>query len=297
MRFGIMDLQLSALAPPGMPAEALAAHIANLNHAEIVRDLAAQGFNPIELSGDLALFFPHAFAPSAIEQLAVVKAENGIAYSVHLPLWSVELSTALAPVREGSVKAIVETIKATLPLDPEVYVLHATGSLAAEFYYMQLPAPAKGFVLQQFQAQARKSIQEILSQTGVPSRKIAIENIEFPLDMTLALADELDLSVCLDVGHVMVGFSGPVDIFEALERCLPRLGEVHLHDAPQHKAGQGIGFGKDHRPLGTGDLDVGRFLDRLEEVGFSGPVILELMVDEALTSLEVIRSKRPTLLA
>ncbi len=45
-----------------------------------------------------------------------------------------EPSTPLSPVREGSVRAVVECIRATLPLAPEVYVLHATGALAAEFY-------------------------------------------------------------------------------------------------------------------------------------------------------------------
>ena len=77
-----------------------------------------------------------------------------------------------------------------------------------------------------------RASESILAETGIPSRQLAIETIEFPFDLTLELAETLDLSLCLDTGHVLVGFSGPVGLVEALERCLPRLAEIHLHDGP-----------------------------------------------------------------
>lgn len=293
MRFGIITMQRDVLIPSRMSTEEAMAHIAGLDHAELARQLHAQGFNPIELGGDMALFLPHTMAPPTVERLADLREETGITYTVHLPLWSVELSTPLAAVREGSVRATIDTVHATLPLAPEVYVLHATGALAAEFYQMRLPDLAKRFLLQQFQSGARTSIETILAETGIPSRVLAIETIEFPFDLTMALAEELDLSICLDVGHVLVGFSGPVSLFEALERCLPRLAEIHLHDGPWQGPDRKIGYGKDHQPLGAGDLDVGRLLDRLAEAGFSGPIIFELTLDQALASMEVIRKVRP----
>ena len=298
MRFGIMTMQQGALIPAGASAaggsaaEALAA-LSSLDHAAIARDLFQQGFDPIELGGDMTLFFPQSFAPDTIERLAALKAETGLAYTVHLPLWSTEPSTPLAPVREGSVQALVDIVQRTLPLAPEVYVLHATGALAAEFYHMGLPNLAQRFVLGQFQAAAARSVVAILEQTGLESRRLAIETIEFPLDLTLALAEDLDLSLCLDVGHILAGFSGDVSFFDALELCLPRLAEVHLHDAPQWQPGQPLGYGTDHHPLGSGDLDVARLLGRLEEAGFAGPIIFELTVEEALASMAVIRHLRP----
>jgi sugar phosphate isomerase/epimerase len=191
------------------------------------------------------------------------------------------------------VQAIVDAIQVTLPLEPEVYVLHATGALAAEFYRMDLPELAKSLILRQFQSNARESIRAVLAAAGIPSRILAIETIEFPFDLTLELAEELDLSICLDTGHVLVGFSGPVELFEALERCLPRLSEVHLHDGPWQGPERNIGFGQDHSPLGTGDLDIAHLLDRLAEADFTGPLVFEPAVDEALTSLDVIRATRP----
>ena len=295
MRFGIMTMQREALIPAGMPAEEAMAYVATLDHADLAARLFSHGFDPIELGGDMALFLPQSFSSPTIERLAALQAETGVTYTVHLPLWSVEPSTPLAPVRAGSVRALVDTVRATRCLEPECYVLHATGALAAEFYRMNLPEFAKGFLLQQFQRHAAESIRALLAETGLASRQLAIETIEFPFDLTLALAEELDLSLCLDTGHVLVGFSGPVGLFEALERCLPRLAEIHLHDGPWQGPERRIGYGQDHQPLGTGDLDVGRLLDRLNGAGWNGPIIFELTVEEALASMAVVREVRPVM--
>jgi sugar phosphate isomerase/epimerase len=290
MRFGIMAMQIGALIPSGGRPEDLLAHAAGFDHPGLVRQLHDQGFNPVELGGDLSLFIPHAFAPQTVERLAALKRETGVAYTVHLPLWSVEPSTPLAPVRLGSVKALVDIIRATRALEPEVYVLHATGALAAEFYQMRLPPGAKRVLLRGFQAGARASIQQILAETGIAGRRLAVETIEFPFDLTFELAEELDLSICLDTGHVLSGFPGRSDLDAVLERILPRLAEIHLHDSPLWTPGAPIAYGKDHQALGKGDLDVAGLLRRLAEAHWDGPIIFELTVPEALASLETIRA-------
>ena len=297
MRFGIMGLQLDSLIPPGLPPGAVMQHIMGFDHAAVVRYLHGHGFNPIELGGDLALFLPQSFAPPSIEALAALRAELGISYTVHLPLWSSEPSTPLEPVRRGSVQALLDAIRAVQPLDPEVYVLHATGSLAAEFYQMRQLGAGHDLILQQFQICAMESLRVLIAESGVPSRKLAIETVEFPFELTLDMAERLDLSMCFDTGHVLVGFSGPIDLFDALDQCLPRLAEVHLNDGPWQGPERNIGYGKDHQPLGRGDLDVGRFLDRLTAAEFTGPLIFELTLTESLGSLEVIRRLRPDALA
>jgi sugar phosphate isomerase/epimerase len=292
MRFGIMTMQKDRLIPTALPTEGIQAYLYAFDHAELAGKLAGLGFNPIELGGDMVLFFPNAFSPQTIEHLAALKAEKGISYTVHLPLWSTEPSTPLQPVRQGSVQAVVEVLKATLPLEPEAYVLHATGPLAAEFYNMDLPATARALLMRLFQQQAGRSIGEILAATGIPSRRLAIETIEFPLELTLELAEKLDLSICLDTGHILAGFSGPVTFFDALELCLPRLATIHLHDCPAWKGGPRL-YGQDHSPLGTGDLDLAGLLDRLAAANYAGPLVFELRIEEALASLERVRALRP----
>ncbi|KAF0110050.1 MAG: hypothetical protein FD147_1925 [Chloroflexi bacterium] len=296
MRFGIMAMQMDALIPQGKSPQEIMANLAAFDHADLVRGIADKGFNLIELGGDLVLFFPQTYSRQAIEKLALLKIEKGLRYTVHLPLWSVEPSTLLQPVRTGSAKALIDIIKATLPLHPEQYVLHATGALAAEFYQMRLPEMGKALILKQFQANAAETIKQMLGETGIESRKLAIETIEFPFELTFELAEALDLSLCLDTGHVMVGFSGAVQLFDVLEQVLPRLGEIHLHDGPWQGPERKIGYGKDHAPLGTGDVDVPRLLKRLDVAQFSGPIIFELTIPQALQSLEYIRDVYPLVL-
>jgi sugar phosphate isomerase/epimerase len=296
LRFGIMEMQLGMLIPPDLPAPQVLARVASFNHADLTRQVAASGFDTLELGGDLILFFPQAYSPASVAALAELQQQRGLAYTVHLPLWSVEPSTPLEPVREGSARAVAQVIQATRPLRPEVYVLHATGALAAEFYRMRLPETARALILRQFQAAARQSIRSILAETGIPSRQLAIETIEFPFDLMLELAEELDVSICLDTGHVLAGFSGPIGLAEALQRCLPRLAEIHLHDAPWQGREHNLGYGKDHQRLGAGDLDTAHLLDTLSAAHFAGPLIFELSVPEALASLEVVRSLRPAVI-
>ena len=289
MRFGIMAMQMDALIPTGKTQQEIMATLGLFEHANLIRSIVDHGFKLIELGGDLSLFFPQAFSRPAIENLLQLKIEKDLSYTVHLPLWSVEPSTLLQSVRSGSVNALIDIIRASEPLHPERYVLHATGALAAEFYNMRLPEMGKALILKQFQKNATDTIRQILEVTGIESRRLAVETIEFPFELTWEIVEELNLSLCLDTGHVLVGFSGAVELFEVLEEALPRLGEVHLHDGPWQGVERKIGYGKDHSVLGTGDLDVSRFLQRLMDAQFQGPVIFELTIPQAVESLEYIK--------
>lgn len=297
MRFGIMAMQIGALIPSDVAPAQIPAHVTGFDHAALVRRLHGYGFNPVELGGDLVMFMPHTYEPAAIEKLAALQAEIGLSYTVHLPLWSVEPSALLEPVRAGSVASMVHVLKATLPLDVEAYVVHSTGSLAAEFYRMDLPEAARYVILKQFQGRALESLKALLGETGVTPRKLAVETIEFPLELTVELVEGLGLSYTLDTGHILSGFSGPVDLFDAVDKLLPRLANVHLHDSPRWEPGTDVVYGKDHQALGKGDLDLGRFLDKLHAGGYAGPLVFELTVPEAAASLEVVRRVRPEYLA
>lgn len=300
MRFGVMAMQMGSLIPPavqGLPPEQVLEYVTGLDHARMVRQIAEEGFQLVELNGDLRMLLPHLFGKAAIRELAALKRELELDYTVHLPLWSVEPSTLNAPVRRGSVQTLVDSIQTTQPLEPLVYVMHATGAMAAEFYHMRMPEAARAVLLRQFQEAARHSIQAILSETDLPPRRLAIETVEFPLDLTLELAAELDLSICFDTGHVLSGLSGSIEFFEALDRCLPYLAEVHLHDSPDLVRAGILEYGRDHQSLGDGELELELFIERLDKAGFQGPVIFELQMSAALSSMRVIRSVRPDVLS
>lgn len=288
-RLGIMELQINKLIEVGSGSKDPVESIRKFDRGNLISGLVQEGFSLIELGGDLGLFFPSAFDPQNIQRLLAIKKELGIRYTVHLPLWSVEPSTPLEPVRLGSVQAILDIINATKTLGPEVYVLHATGALAAEFYRMNLPENVKSLILKQFQLGAVNSIKSILEESGINSRKLAIETIEFPFELTMEIAELLDLSICLDTGHVLAGFSGLLSMHDALKACAHRLVEIHLHDSPNFlKTGQ-LGYGKDHQALGKGDLEIELLFEFINQNNFTGPIIFELTVKEAQESIHFLQ--------
>ena len=297
LRFGIEMLQAPLLIEMAMSALAGQKGSAqpappSVDVAILVERIADLGFTLIELNTDLNVFFPDSFGVPTLRRLQALKESRGLSYTVHLPLWSIEPSTPVQWVRQGSVEALVDAVLRLAPLEPEAYVLHATGALAAEFYTMAtIPNEARPLVVGMFQRHAAHSVAELLRRTSIPSRAIAVETIEFPFDLTLALAEEFDLSICLDTGHVVAKYPGPVAFEEAVQRSLPRLGEVHLHDAYYRPQPDGTIRRNDHLPLGEGDLPLGFLLDTLKEARFQGPVIFELTIQEAKISLEYLRLK------
>ena len=289
-----MSSQTQLLIPKHFKSNQFEAGLNNSSYTSLLNKIIDSGFKNIELSGDLFLLLPHYFSPESIAELRALKSELDLSLTVHLPLWSVEPSTPLDTVRNGSVNALIDHIQHMSILEPEIYVLHATGALAAEFYRMNLPEIVKIYLLKDFKENAKSSIEIILSETGIENRKLAIETIEFPLELTLEIADELDLSICFDTGHILAGFSGKYDFFDAYALCSSRIAEIHLHDCPTQE--NSIGYGQDHKPLGQGGLDVGKFLDCLAENQFSGPIIFELGIEEAKESIRVIQELKPNLL-
>jgi inosose dehydratase len=89
------------------------------------------------------------------------------------------------------------------------------------------------------------------------------------------------MGLCLDTGHLVIGGSDPVQVAKLAGG---RVNHVHLKDVDRELAAK-LGGGEldfkeaaqkgAFRPLGEGDVDVGRLLEVLEEGGYSGWYVLE----------------------
>lgn len=287
LRFGIISPRMDVLAPKS--AELSLATLLGYSQVADVKRLARHGFRVVELNTDVNALLSHALPHTPLEDLIAVKEEMGVSYTVHLPILSIEPASHVPAVRRGAVQATVDAIRALEPLDPERYVYHVSGEMAARFMHSQISNTTRAMVMRALQQYARESLAAILDQAKIDPRRLAIETIQFPFEMTLELADEFDTSVCFDTAHVLVGYAGPIDFLSAFEQSLPRLSEIHLNDGPWQGPEHVVHQGKDHLPLGSGDLDVAWFINRCVELQFGGPVIFELSLDEALHSLDVIR--------
>lgn len=255
-----------------------------LNYTEVMMKSVEAGFKHIEITGDLPLLLPGVLTPEEIEQLVEIKEKEKLSFSVHLPLWSMEPASFSKHIREGSVKAFIDCIELTKPLDPICWVLHPTGALTVEFLHWEVPEIAKGIMIQQFCNYAKESIQLLLEKTEISSRKIAVENIEFPFEAMEPIIEELDLSICFDTGHLLAGYSGNLSVLEFVEKYYNRLIEFHLHD--------GEAPAIDHKPLGTHKLPTKELLKKLTAKKFQGPLVFELTLQEAIDSMAYIEKMK-----
>ncbi|MFX1564226.1 MAG: cobamide remodeling phosphodiesterase CbiR [Promethearchaeota archaeon] len=293
MRFGITPLEmanvLQIIGEGGIP------DFSNFNFVDIISIVREHGFSLMELTMDVTYVLPGGLTEETVKALKKVKKELGLTFTAHLPLWAIEPSCPNTYIRQASIDCLVDAINLVKPLEPEVYVLHATGALASEFSRLQIPSIYKSFITKHFNNLAGQSIEGLLKRTKIPSRRLAIENIEFPLQATCKLAEELDTSICFDTGHLLAGYSGTISVLEFLDRYYDRIAEIHLHDGGYYPVEDNLFRRFDHQALGTGDLPIKEFLGELQERGYDGPIIFELTLKEAKESLDIIRQRLPDL--
>ena len=255
-------------------------------HLEAVRRLVDQwGFQAVELNGDFSILYPGIFDGAYYERVAEVQQELGFACTVHLPfLWLDGLSLA-EPIRRASVECVLRVVEWTRPLLVDSYVLHLWGIWSSLLLSVQeMPPKERGLLFDKMLFGAKLTLGEV--GTSLASHKLCVENLEhFPFEEITDLVEGQGMRVCLDVGHLTV--SGG-DALGFLETHWEMIGEIHLHDAlPGDSRGPGV---RDHLPLGSGCVDYARFLDRLEEGGYDGVVILEVNTEkDLLVSLEQVR--------
>ena len=266
--------------------------LSKFSFPETVKYAIRQGFHHIEITLDLGYVVPGSLNETTIDELGKIRDEEGVSYSVHLPLWSIGPASPNEYIRRASVESLINSIELAKALEPESYVHHSTGALAAEFSRLILPSAYRDLVNRSMATYSDQSVEELLSRTSIPSRRLALENVEFPFGLTRETVDRFDLSICFDTGHLLAGYSGETSVVEFLERHFDRIVELHLHDGFHRNTGEQI-IRRDHLPLGSGDLPISDLLGFLEGEGFDGPLVFELPYDDAVKSLETIRKLCP----
>jgi len=259
-------------------------HLERFNYAEACKPAIDAGFKHIELLADVKYMIPNSFRDEVMNELLKMR-EEGITFSVHLPIWSVELASPNVYIRKGSVESLVQSIKILEILEPKCYVVHLTGPLAAEFSKLRIPSRYREMLLNRLTSLSAKSLEEVLSRTGISPRKIAVENVEFPFRYSWEVVRDLNLSICFDTGHLLAGYSGEYTVMDFLQSHWDYIIEIHLHDGYVKKVNDCI-IRRDHLPLGIGKLPLKRFIKYLVEHKFKGPIVFELPLSKAIVSLK-----------
>lgn len=258
----------------------LAGWVADPRHPKVgrARRLAAirqvvegYGLQAVELTLDLGLVFPQMFDAGFYAAVAGLQQELGFVCTVHLPFLWVDPSSLNEPLRQTSIACLRRAAELTRAVEVHTYVLHLWGFTTTQIA-AQLQHPAqRQEILGALMDQAGRSLSELCEI--IESRDLCVENLEDGLfDLALPLIEQQGASICLDVGHLAGQGSDELDF---LVQHRDRIREIHLHDAASPSAGA-PGRIRDHLPLGQGQVDCVAFLHKLEELGYKGPVILEL---------------------
>jgi sugar phosphate isomerase/epimerase len=207
------------------------------------------------------LFFESRFADSRpsrtlVRELAELGSAGGITYNVHLPT-DIDLGHEEAGIRLHAVNVLKEVIERCAPLNPTTFTLHLVHD----------PADPG---IERWQDQCVTSLAAVLAG-GIPSRRISVENIGHDFAPATPVIEQLDMSVCMDMGHLMAHGQ---DVAAFYERWRERITIAHLH---------GVDGARDHLPL-----------DRLSKVlmvtvlallqRFAHTVCLEVYSPEALNA-------------
>jgi sugar phosphate isomerase/epimerase len=194
-----------------------------------------------------------------IRELAALAREHDLSYNVHLPS-DVSIGHTAPGRRERAVEAILKVFELAEPLSPSSFTLHVpwVGLAFA-------PEPAA-----EWRRNVHRSLAELVRTLADPAR-ISVETLDYPLDWLAEVIDALGLSICMDVGHLLLHGR---DVQRFCDRFAPRISIIHLH---------GVDNGQDHLPLD-------RLSERLEDTvtkvlsGFEGIVSLEVFSFDALAA-------------
>lgn len=205
-----------------------------------------------------------------IDELARLAQECKVTYNVHLPN-DVSLTASDPRDRETAVANIQKVLELTKPLHPSSAVLH-----------LPMEDPAKKEEeeedLESWLTRGREGIAEIRDSVA-NARTIAVETLDYPLERAMSIITEFDLSICMDIGHLLVFGYDPIAFFE---RHADRIAILHLH---------GVQNGKDHLALNhLNERQSGMVVDILNQ--FTGVVSLEVFSYKNLApSLEYLANR------
>lgn len=178
-----------------------------------------------------------------INELKQLAREFDLTYNIHLPM-DIAPNSADVVIRRRDIAVLEQYIATLEPLQPTTYCLHLP-------YDDQPDFAARG-----------RNVLQALSQAGLAPERLTVENLEYPLTDLRTVIEDLNVSVCLDIGHTILFLTG----FAAHVRAFaPRIKTVHLH---------GANCAQDHQELGMLAQNAPPILEFLQT--FRGTVSLEV---------------------
>jgi sugar phosphate isomerase/epimerase len=171
-------------------------------------------FDEIELllfeSKDMESIFPK----SVVNELKCLAKDLDIGYNVHLPT-DISISAPDPHLQRDAIESYKKTIDLVLPLAPSTFFLHVPYD----------ESDAQKATIEKWRDRTRSNLSRLLDST-ISGSLIAIETLDYPLGFIEEIVRELNLSICMDVGHLILHDYDVMDIFK---RYASKISSIHLH--------------------------------------------------------------------
>jgi len=199
-----------------------------------------------------------------IKEIRHLSKKFNLTYNVHLPL-DLSLGAPDPSIRKAAIETTRRIIDLTAPLAPSTYTLHL-------LYDETTFEPER---IKKWQTRVYQTMEQLLT-TGIKSKSISIENMNYPFEWVEKILNDFDISVCLDFGHLMVN---RFDLITAFNKYHSRTAIIHLHGAADRR---------DHLSLDTLSPDRTEAVMQILQQ-FRGVVSLEVFsYNRLVTSLDYL---------
>jgi len=187
---------------------------------------------------ELVLFESRSQDNIQVKRLIELSSLHRVGFNVHLPI-DISLGDASEKIRRNGISVVKNLIEQTLCLNPSLYTLHL------EFINPPNPSLLKGgkgeFMqdpdIEGWRRRLVQCLKEIMDD-GIESKRISVENLEYPFEWIEDIVKDFGFSICLDIGHILIhGY----DLQHYLKKYLPGTSIIHLY---------GIQNGTDHLEIG-----------------------------------------------
>jgi len=182
-------------------------------------------FDEIELllfeSNDIESIVPK----SVVDELKCLAKDLDIGYNVHLPT-DISISATDPHLQRDAVENYKRIIDLMLPLAPSTFFLHVP---------YEEPDAQKA-TIEKWRDRTRSNLNRLLDSTTAGAL-IAIETLDYPLGFIEEIVLELDLSICMDVGHLILC---DYDVMEIFKRYASKISSIHLHGVENNQDHQAI---------------------------------------------------------
>lgn len=159
-----------------------------------------------------------------MDQLLALGKTHSLTFNIHLPS-DISLSDPMTSRRKEAVETLKRVIKLTSPLIPSTWTLH-------------LPFDRKTTlpeVIAEWQDCNREGVSALLDVTGISADHLSIETLFYPFDWIGDVVRGLNLSVCLDTGHLMVKGG---DVGRLYAEYADIISILHVHGVCRHNVSE-----------------------------------------------------------